>query len=45
VVVNRRCKGKRGMRWRRHRVEGVVALRVARLNEEWDQRLAIALAR
>ena len=37
VVVNRRLKGKRGMRWWRDRVEGIVALRVALLNEEWDR--------
>ena len=43
VVVNRRCKGKRGMRWRRARADGVLALRVAELNGEWRQRLAAAL--
>ena len=36
VVVNRRLKGRRGMRWWRERVEGVVALRVALLNDAWD---------
>ena len=44
VVVNRRLKGRRGMRWWRVRAEGIVALRLALLNDEWDQRLAVALA-
>ncbi len=44
VVVNRRMKGRRGMRWRRDRAEEMVALRVARLNDEWDARLDRALA-
>ena len=44
VVVNRRLKGRRGMRWWRVRAGGVVALRLALLNDEWDQRLAAALA-
>lgn len=44
VVVNRRCKGKRGMKWWRDRAEGVLALRVAELNGEWAQRLPLALA-
>ena len=35
VVVNRRFKGKRGMKWGRARAEGVLALRVAELNDEW----------
>ena len=35
VVVNRRFKGRRGMKWGRARAEGVVALRVAELNDEW----------
>jgi hypothetical protein len=43
IVVNRRCKGRRGMRWWRQRVDGVVALRVAQLNGEWEQRLPAAL--
>lgn len=43
LVVNRRFKGKRGMRWGRDRAEGVLALRVAELNDEWTQRLAPAL--
>ena len=37
VVVNRRFKGKRGMKWGRARAEGVLALRVAELNDEWRQ--------
>lgn len=40
LVVNRRLKGKRGMRWRRDRIEEVVALRVTLLNQEWDTRIA-----
>lgn len=44
IVVDRRCKGKRGMKWWRARADGVVALRVAQLNGEWDQRLPTALA-
>jgi hypothetical protein len=43
LVANRRLKGKRGMRWGRERVEGVVALRVALLNNEWDRHIAPAL--
>jgi hypothetical protein len=43
VVVNRRFKGKRGMKWRRARAEGVLALRVAELNDEWILRLTTAL--
>jgi hypothetical protein len=43
VVVNRRCKGKRGMKWGRARAEGVVALRVAELNDEWLPRLTPVL--
>lgn len=43
VVVNRRFKGKRGMRWWRDRAEEVLALRVAELNDEWDRRLPRAL--
>ena len=43
MVVNRRLKGKRGMKWWRREAERVVALRVARLNGEWDQRLAAVL--
>jgi hypothetical protein len=44
VVVNRRLKGRRGMRWWRVRAGGVVALRLALLNDEWDRRLSAALA-
>lgn len=40
VLVNRRCKGRRGMRWWRARAEGVIALRTTLLNEEWEQTLA-----
>jgi Uncharacterised protein family (UPF0236) len=43
VVVNRRFKGKRGMKWGRDRAEGVLALRVAELNDEWTARLTPAL--
>lgn len=43
VVVNRRFKGKRGMKWWRDRADEVLALRVAELNGEWDQRLPRAL--
>jgi hypothetical protein len=39
LVVNRRLKGKRGMRWRRDRIAAVVALRVTLLNQEWDTRI------
>lgn len=42
LVANRRLKGRRGMRWWRARVNGLVALRVAVLNEEWDRHLAAA---
>jgi hypothetical protein len=45
ILVNRRCKGKRGMKWRRDRANEVLALRVAELNDEWDQRLLRALVR
>ena len=44
VVVNRRLKGRRAMRWWRGRAAGVVALRLALLNGEWEQRVADALA-
>lgn len=43
VVVNRRLKGHRGMRWWRVRVEGLVALRVALLNDTWDRLIPPAL--
>jgi hypothetical protein len=39
IVVNRRLKGRRGMRWWRERAEGVVALRLALLNDEWERRM------
>jgi hypothetical protein len=35
VLVNRRCKGRRGMRWWRERANGVIALRMTWLNDEW----------
>ncbi len=44
VVVNRRLKGRRGMRWWRERADGVMALRLATLNDEWKSRLSAALA-
>ena len=44
VIVNRRMKGRRGMRWWRQRATGVVALRLAVLNNEWEQRLPAALS-
>jgi hypothetical protein len=44
IVVNRRMKGRRGMRWWRARAAGVVALRLAVLNDEWEQRLSAALS-
>jgi hypothetical protein len=44
IVVNRRLKGRRGMRWWRVRADGVVALRLATLNDEWEPRLAAARA-
>jgi hypothetical protein len=43
VVVNRRLKGRRGMRWWRDQVEGLVALRVALLNDTWDRLVLPAL--
>jgi hypothetical protein len=43
VVVNRRLKGRRGMRWWRERVDGMVALRVALLNDTWDRLVPPAL--
>jgi hypothetical protein len=45
VVVNRRLKGRRGMRWWRGRADAVLALRVAELNGEWEPRLHRALNR
>jgi len=43
LVANRRVKGKRGMRWWRERVDGVTALRVALLNNEWEHDVGPAL--
>ena len=43
VVVNRRLKGRRGMRWWRERVEGLVALRVTLLNDAWERLVPPAL--
>jgi hypothetical protein len=43
VVVNRRLKGRRGMRWWRARIEGMVAVRVALLNDTWDRLIPPAL--
>ncbi|MGI8688159.1 MAG: hypothetical protein ACR2M3_06225 [Thermomicrobiales bacterium] len=43
-VVNRRLKGRRGMRWMRARADEVVALRLTLLNGEWDDRVVIAHA-
>jgi hypothetical protein len=45
IVANRRFKGKRGMKWWRDRADEVLALRVAELNDEWDQRLPRALVK
>lgn len=36
LVVNRRCKGRRGMRWWRERLHPLIALRIAILNETWN---------
>jgi hypothetical protein len=44
LVAHRRVKGKRGMRWWRDRVDGVTALRVALLNNEWDHDVGPVLA-
>jgi hypothetical protein len=44
IVVNRRLKGRRGMRWWRERASGVIALRLAILNDEWEQRVRDAHA-
>jgi Uncharacterised protein family (UPF0236) len=43
VVVNRRLKGRRGMRWWRARIESMVAVRVALLNDAWDRLIPPAL--
>ena len=45
LVVNRRLKGRRGMKWGRDRAEGVLALRVAALNDEWDHFVGAACGR
>jgi len=39
LVINRRMK-KRGMRWRRHNADAIVALRTCRLNDEWEEHIA-----
>ncbi len=39
LVINRRMK-KQGMRWCRPNADGLVALRVRRLNEDWDDNLS-----
>lgn len=44
VVVNRRLKGRRGMRWWRQRIEGIIALRLALLNDAWDHLIPAALS-
>jgi hypothetical protein len=36
VVVNRRLKGRRGMRWWRQNADGILALRILHLNRDWD---------
>lgn len=36
VVINRRFKGKRGMRWHRANADAIVSLRVIELNDQWD---------
>lgn len=41
VVINARMK-KRGMRWKRDNATSVVALRVQRINFEWDVRRCLA---
>jgi hypothetical protein len=38
LTINRRMK-KRGMRWRRANADAVVALRVCRLNQDWEERI------
>ena len=35
LVVHRRCKGRRGMRWWRPNADGLLALRILRLNRAW----------
>ena len=36
IVVNRRFKGRRGMRWWRANADGILALRILHLNRDWD---------
>ena len=36
LAVNRRFKGHRGMRWWRKNADGILALRIVRLNDDWD---------
>jgi len=36
LVVNRRFKGRRGMRWWRRSADGILALRILHLNGDWD---------
>ena len=36
IVINRRLKGRRGMRWKRACADEVVALRVLTLNNDWN---------
>ena len=43
MVVNRRLKGRRGMRWWRERIEGLVGVRVALFNDPWDHLIPPAL--
>ena len=40
ALVNRRCKGKRGMRWSDDGLEATIALRLALLNGDLDDRAA-----
>jgi uncharacterized protein UPF0236 len=40
LLVNRRCKGKRGMRWGGDGLEPVIALRLDLLNYDWPTRTA-----
>lgn len=37
LVINRRCKGRRGMRWGRPNADALASLRVLYLNGDWDQ--------
>lgn len=38
VLVNRRCQGKRGMRWSDAGLEAAIALRLDLLNGDWNAR-------